>query len=99
MTITEQIREEAEYHKLRQKELTSVQLSLDKSMREKSIWYIEYTTYFGPVYMKDIKSNTNIELYYDGTRYCFSNRPFIHSGQLIDIPINWTTDGVNFKNS
>ena len=97
MSITEQLEIAEEFHKLKQKELTNIQLSLDKSMRKKSIWYIGYTTYFGPVYMKDIKTNTNIEIYYDDTMYYFTNRPFRHS-DCVEISLKWTTDGVNFKN-
>jgi len=96
MTISEQLKEEEEIHRIKQKELTPVQLWLDKYMRKKSIWYLEYTTYFGPVYMQDLKNNS-IEVYYDDTRYYFTNRPYRHS-DCIDISIKWTNDGVNFTN-
>ena len=60
MNIREKLEMAEEFHKLKQNELTAVQLSLDKSMRKKGIWHLEYTTYFGPVYMQNIKTNTNV---------------------------------------
>jgi len=97
MDIKEKLEMEEKFHRIKQKELTAVQLSLDKSMRKKGIWHLEYTTYFGPVYMQDIKTNNTIEVYYDDTRYYFTNRPYRHS-DCIEMSLKWTTDGVNFIN-